>query len=461
MSASPRPNTALAEVICEAHWTNSEVASAVNRVGTELGLRLRYDDSAVCHWLKGTVPRTRVRPAILEAFRRRLLRPVTIADLGLPVEDEEHNLGLSLTEDPVTALKHLAAADLHRRAFLTHAAYSVLALASVASSGPDALTSLQRTSRAALNPGQRVGLADVQAIRDVTASLTALDERLGGQHGRDTVTTWLSQDVTAMCNGTFTSDAVRAQMFSAAAEVAYLAGWKAHDAGLDPLAQRYYLKAHQLAAAADGPGQSAYVLRILAHHALDIDQPAHCVDIAEEAWRRAVASTSSPRLRAIYAFTAARAHAAAGDSRRAGTWLARGETLTGRDDDAPAPTWVSLGGSPEIRMASQAAKALTTIGRPADAEPLYQLASNRWNPVTHPRVRALALHELGRAQAAQGHLDQAVATWTGAASDLRGAGTNSARARRAIAGIRKAINVPRSRNSPIVKRLRAILDTPS
>ena len=456
------PNTALAELIAQAHWSNGEVASAVNHVGREFHLTLRYDDSSVWHWIKGTVPRRRVHPVILEVFRRRLRRPVTIADLGFPVEDEDVNIGLTLTEDPVIALRQLADADLARRAFLTHAAFSVLALASVVPRDhADALTRLQRSSRAVLHPGARVGVADIEAVRDLTASLTAVDERLGGQHGRESVVMWLAQDVTAMCNGRFASDSIRAQMFSAAAEVAYLAGWKSHDAGLDSLAQRYYLQAHQLADRAGNPEHSAYILRIMAHHALDINQPQHCIDVAEEALHLVTTTSSSPRLHAFYAATVARAHAAAGNTRHAGIWLARAETLSARDDDEAVPSWVSLGGAPETRMASHTAKTLTALGRYQEAEPLYRLAAGRWNPVTHPRVLALSVHQLGRAQAAQGHLDQACATWSGSFDVLTPASRSSVRARKAMSDIRTIIAAPRHRNSAAAKQLWTMFNAPA
>jgi hypothetical protein len=439
--------------------TYEALVRSITAIARENGDYLvRPNRSSVSHWLAGAVPALRTREYLVEALSRRVGRVLTGADLGFPAEDDDARLGLSLTADPVGALRNLATADLGRRSFLSQAAYSVLALASVISPVGTVPVGarLARTSRAVHDSGQRVGASDVQAVRDVTVALTALDERLGGQHGRDTVATWLAHDVTAMCRAGFSSEVVRRQMFSAAAEVAHLAGWKAYDAGWQSLAQRYYLQAYQLAGYAEGPGHSAYVLRIMAHHALDLNQPKHCIEVAEEAWRRSAGCNS--QVRSLYAFTVSRAHAAAGDPQHAGAWLARAEALTDRDDDIPIPSWVSLGGSPQIRMASQAAKTLTAMGRHRDAEPLYARTASRWSPSTHPRVRALALNNLARAQVAQGHLDQACGTWIRAVEGLRSASESSARARRAVVELRASIDQPRHRTSRSVRELRALLD---
>jgi len=439
--------------------TYDALARLITAVARENGDHLVHPNrSAIAHWLSGSVPAPRTRQYLAEALSRRLGRPLSVAHLGFPPDDDDVQLGLLLTEDPVSILSELASADLRRRSFLSQAAYSVLALASVITpaAGLRPLDGLARTSRAVRMPGQRIGAADVQAVRDVTAALTALDERLGGQNGRDTVVTWLTNDVAAMCRGVFTSDAVRQQMFSAAAEVAYLAGWKSHDSGLESLAQRYYLQAYQLATQAEGTGHSAYVLRIMTHHALDIAQPEHCVDIAEEAWRRA--HGSGPQLQSLYAFTVSRAHAATGNAHQADSWLARAETLTSREDTSPIPSWVSLGGSAQTRMASQAAKTFTRLGRHSKAEPLYARTASNWNPSTHPRVLALALNNLAGAQAAQGHLDQACTTWIRALDGLTLASDSSARARSALTDIRTRIQAPRLRTNAAARELRAQLN---
>src|ERR1700732_2961509 len=83
-SNSRTPNTGLAALLTQSKWSRSQFAQIINRMGAEAGLELHYDQSAVSHWVAGTVPKEQVRPLIVEAFARKLRRPVTHAEAGLP-----------------------------------------------------------------------------------------------------------------------------------------------------------------------------------------------------------------------------------------------------------------------------------------------------------------------------------------------------------------------------------------
>lgn len=455
----------LRALITEAGCTYETLARSINVIARENGdTHLRANRSSVAHWVAGSVPARRTRGYLAEALSRLLGRTVTSAELGFGGDEEREDLGLTLSEDPVRVLSDLTAADLDRRAFLSTAAFSVIALDAPLHAPPDPghpapragpePESLRRTGRTR-DPRRAVlvGDGDVDAVHELTTALTAVDEKLGGEHGRGVVVTYLGQDVTALCRGPFADDGVRRRAFGAAAQVAYLAGWKAHDAGLESLAQRYYLQSYGLAARSEDAPHAAYVLRILAHHALDVGLTNRCVDLAEAAWDRAE-RRSDPQTLSLFALNLARAHAAAGEARDAGRWLNHAEKLASRPGDEP-PRWVKLGGTPEARLASQTAKTFSALGRHADAEPLYAQAGARWSAASHPRVRALDLHLLGSAQAAQGHLDQACATWTAAVPALRE--VRSARTRRAVTDIRQWLRTPRHRDSPAARELIAVL----
>jgi hypothetical protein len=446
----------LRALITEAGVTYESLARTINVIARENGdTHLRANRSSVAHWVAGSLPARRTRGYLAEALSRFLGRTVTSAELGFGADGEGVDLGLSLEEDPVRVLSDLTAADLDRRAFLTTAAFSVIALDAPLETSAEALHRTGRTQE--LNRAVRVGAGDVEAVHELTAAFTAADERLGGEHGRGAVVTYLGQDVTALCRGPFANDDVERRTFSAAAQVAYLAGWKAHDAGLESLAQRYYLQAYHLASRGGDEAHAGYVIRILGHHALDIGRTNRCADLAAAAWARAEGRCDAQTL-SLFALNLARSHAAAGEPRETARWLIRAERLAARAGDEPKPRWVTLGGTPEARLASQTAKTFTALGRHADAEPLYAHAGNRWSAATHPRVRALDLHLLGSTQAAQGHLEQACATWTAAVPTLRE--VRSARTRRALADIRASLSTSRHRDSPSARELLALLQAP-
>lgn len=79
-----QPNAGLERLYRESGWTLRQFAQEVNRIGTERGTPLKYQQPSVHQWLSGHLPRETVRPLILEALARRLLRPITHADAGFP-----------------------------------------------------------------------------------------------------------------------------------------------------------------------------------------------------------------------------------------------------------------------------------------------------------------------------------------------------------------------------------------
>ena len=114
------------------------------------------------------------------------------------------------------------------------------------------------------------------------------DERFGGGHARLAVVQYLTSDVAGYLQGTFVSDHDRRAMFSAAAELTYLAGWKAFDSSLDGVAQRYYLQLLRLANEADDRALAGFTLRAMAHQAVDLGHGPEALQLASSAleWSR-------------------------------------------------------------------------------------------------------------------------------------------------------------------------------
>lgn len=77
-----RANERLAELLAEAGWNGAELARGVNALGTLHGLALRYDRTAVAHWLTGTRPRRPVPELIAAALTDRCGRFVTVEEAG-------------------------------------------------------------------------------------------------------------------------------------------------------------------------------------------------------------------------------------------------------------------------------------------------------------------------------------------------------------------------------------------
>ncbi|MCY0922087.1 hypothetical protein OS965_28650 [Streptomyces sp. H27-G5] len=124
MAARTRtPNTALAGLFAETGWTRGQFSRAIGRVGAEVGLAMSYDESAVPHWLAGTMPRKSVRPLMLEALSRKLARPVTAFEAGFTNSPDL----CPTPTDTVAGLVDLGSADMDpsRRALLGTGLFSV------------------------------------------------------------------------------------------------------------------------------------------------------------------------------------------------------------------------------------------------------------------------------------------------------------------------------------------------
>ncbi|MGY2126025.1 helix-turn-helix domain-containing protein [Nocardia gipuzkoensis] len=160
-----------------------------------------------------------------------------------------------MTCDPVTLVSVLGRADVDRRSFLRTSVYSA-ALSATALASQSDMARLVRVDDTA-----RVDMSEVRAVQGITDAFLRLDEVKGGGIGRTAVAEFLSTDVASLLRSRFADSKVRSAAFSAAAELAYLAGFKAHDAGEDGIAQRYFLSALRLAEESGVPGQDGFCFR--------------------------------------------------------------------------------------------------------------------------------------------------------------------------------------------------------
>jgi hypothetical protein len=412
-------------------------------VAAEHRLPLRTNSAAVAHWVQGThSPRPESALILAEVLTRRMRTVVTPADLGLASQHESVNVSEAMS-DPVASLAELGRCDVDRRKFLRTAVFSLGAV------GVPAVEVARRV--AAADRGGSVGKADVDVVRGIVDAFAAADERVGGGRGRTAVAEFLATDLAGYLNSGFADSEVRRAMFGAAAELAHLAGWKAHDAGLEGLAQRYYLHSWQLAQESDPRAQAAWVLRIMAHQAIDAGHGRDCVDLAEAALAGGQGRVD-PATEMLLWLTVARTRADCGDRTEALAAVARAERLpvNGRDG---APRWAARAGDHQALLASHTAKTLRSLGDGAALEHMWR-SVDRWDAHTYPRVRGLNMISAGSLHCAQGNLDDACSAWSEALGLLQG--VDSARVRDAVSGVRASLAPYRLRGVGAARQVDAL-----
>lgn len=313
------PNTALSRLLAESGWTFSQFAMAVNRVGTQSGVPLRYDDSAVSHWLDGTMPRKVVRPFLLEALSQKLERPVTHADAGLPAPPP----GTSTRPDTLEGLMELGRQDMDpsRRGVLGAGLFSV------ALTIPDWPDTVGRLTAVETGTTRRIGYREVDAVAAMTEKVSELDDQFGGRHARPMAAAFLVNTVVPHLQADAPDD-VRKALLSATSDLLYLTGFMAVDEGLHGLAQRYYVKALELAGAAEDHLTYCTTLRGMSLQAVDLGHNSHALRLANAA--AAASPNAGPRMRAFLAGQQAHSYAATGDRHNALTFIKEAEVAMDR-----------------------------------------------------------------------------------------------------------------------------------
>lgn len=328
--------------------------------------------------------------------------------------------------DAVTTAESLGRADLDRRGFLRSAAYSS-ALAATA-----LLPTPEHARLATIVEGSATGAADVTAVRGVTDALLRFDEVRGGGAGRTAMTAFLATDVSTLLRSRFANAQVRADAFSAAAELAYAIGFSSHDVGADGAALRYFLAALRLAEESGVSGQDGFVLRIIALHAGDVGMPQHSVELAERSIARAHGHVDVDAL-AVFDVALARMYAEDGNHRAARETLRRVEPWLTPTTTTELPRWLSAFCPNKASVCRQASKAFAALGELDESERYLHMSAAAWNPETHTRIRALSEIETGLLRWKLGRHEDAAKLWRAALPVV--AGVDSDRTRKAVAKV--------------------------
>jgi len=430
------PNDQLAAVIAEAGITYYALAREIRAVAAEAGERLGTGPSAISYWVAGGTPSGRTGHYIAEALTRRVKRRVTVAEIGLGCAPIEEALGT----DPLTVLADLGRSVMLRRRDFLNSAFATASAGFPLSYDHEAVAATLRAGRR----GGRAGAGEVATVRQVTEVFRGVDEKFGGGHGLTTVTAYLTDTVAPMLRARFPSDAVRRDAFAAAAQLASLVGWKHHGLGRQGAAQRYYLAGYQLACEADPFGHAAWLMRTMTHQALDVNQPGFCVELSEEALRRATGRVDR-RTEALLRVTCARAYAAVGESAKAAAALLAAEDAA-LDVREPVASYAAASGPVSSTLASHSGRTLTALRDFTAAERHYRRALVDRTPDAYRLKRGQTLANLGSSVAAQRRHEEAVELWDRSLGLMDGA--VSGRNREEIRAIRSAAAGYRERGVP-------------
>ncbi|PPK63239.1 helix-turn-helix transcriptional regulator [Actinokineospora auranticolor] len=202
------------------------------------------------------------------------------------------------------------------------------------------------------------------------------------------------------------ADLVGRRLFTAAAELAQLAGWVASDAGLHDEAQRFYLDGASAAAEVGNDPLAAQLFSSLSYQLANEGDPRDALLLARTA--ATGAADASPVVRALLWERVAWAGAKAADRETTLRALdAVDDAYERRSAEIEEPEWVYWLNRAEIDV--MAGRCLIHLGAPERAAPLLSAAIATY-PREHAREVALYLSWLAESYARTGALDAAQAT---------------------------------------------------
>lgn len=393
---SRTPNLHLDTLLEQAKWSRAQFASIINRMGAEAGLALKYGQPAVSQWVAGHQPRTQVRALIVEAFERKLGRPVSYAEAGLTPP------GGVEKPDTVRDLVDLGRADMdpsRRRVIAAGVFSAALAI--------PLFPSLARAdSPDPIRPGKattRVGQAQVAAVQAMTDRIADILDELGAGHARpmaaaflvNTVGPWLKAEAAAP---------VRRSMLAAASDLVYLTGWMAMYERQHRLGQEYYVSALRLAGEAEEHVTYCRTLRGMSLQASNLGYGRRALELADSAAE--AAPSAGPRLVAFLRGQQAHGAAMVGDTRQAFTRLREAEEALARADDRRE----SVGGYDRTAYLFHVAHVqAATKDMPGSVRTLRE--SIRVQPANERQGRLHAYGLLAQRQLAIGHVEAACESW--------------------------------------------------
>ncbi|MEV5513199.1 hypothetical protein AB0L50_09765 [Streptomyces flaveolus] len=390
-----RHNALLAELLAEADMSAAQLARDVDRLAAAQGMSLRYDRTAVAHWLSGSRPKAPVPEFVAEALTRRTGRPVNPEETGLTetAADDgwDDDVERGRPGDPLRSLVTLARtdADPARRARLVRAVFR--------QSVPPGLEPVGLPGDIGLGARRaRVSEADVERARYMLDQFAGNWSLFGGGHARASFASYLGEDIGRLLMKP-ASPPLRKELLSVTGQLAHTLGDMAADAGYQGLAQRYYYAALRTAAENRDRRTRAITLRALSVQAVRMGALRYAVDLADAAVT-AADTEDSDDLQAFVLVQRAYVQALSGESRTVYRDMETAEACLDRAASRPGPFTCY----PRAGMAYRKGLVLLRLGHtPAALDALRYAAEDR---PSHERRRrafsqvrvALVLLDLGR-----------------------------------------------------------------
>lgn len=399
-----QPNDSLDALMREAGMSHKGLAARVVKLGERRGLELRYNHSSVARWVRGETPRQPTPGLIAEVLSNSLARPVTTADIGMKARKKsDSGAALRLTLHPVESAHRLAALaydDLQHCRALVEAGFDLAAYSSAALRWLLA----PRTALPDAQGSRAIGMADVEDIREATRAFRVLDNQMGGGRIQSTVVDYLRGNLIPLLHGARCKEDVRRELFSAAAEVAHLAGWQAYDLEQQGVAQRYLVQALSMARHAGDDGLGGEILAAMSHQAIWVSQPTHAIDLAHAA-QEAANRAGLPVLKTEGLVMEAHAHALLDDAGACSRALKRA-SVAFEKNAKDTPAW--LGYFDEAYLSARIAHTFRALGQGHTA--VEYAKKSLIMDKRYVRGRAFNVALLAASYAVQGDVEQACAT---------------------------------------------------
>jgi transcriptional regulator with XRE-family HTH domain len=231
----------------------------------------------------------------------------------------------------------------------------------------------------------------------------AADRQVGGAHLYATVVHYLQSQVAPRLFGA-TADDDGPLTFCAAAALTDMAGWMAHDADRNELAQHHFQHALVLAGIGEDSQLRAHILAGMSHLALHVGHPGEAMELAGIGTTKLREGPANPELAARLMALQARAHAAQGESAACARLLLQAEQTLDTVLLAERSTWISR--FDEGSLAGEAARSMRQLGQLARARQQAERVLTL-RPVDRARSRAFGQLVLARVLIEERALEEA------------------------------------------------------